>query len=117
MTLDAFGGPSGRCAATSQSGMLARPCKPTTPGAIISTTDAEGNVKFRYYDHARHVIKESQAINADPRSIGINKQGSERRYAYDALGSLTDTLDVYLDGTELMQSGRAVVYDTFGEGL
>ena len=70
---------------------------------------------MRYYDHAGRVIKETQAINADLGPLGINQQGLERRYAYDALGQLTDTLDVYLDGTELMQSGRAVVYNTFGE--
>ena len=50
-----------------------------------------------------------------PRSIGNQHQGLERRYAYDALGQLTDTLDVYLDGTDLLQSGQSVVYNAFGE--
>ena len=43
------------------------------------------------------------------------QQGLERRYAYDALGQLTDTLDVYLDGTDLVQSGKSVRYNAFGE--
>ena len=46
---------------------------------------------------------------------GSTTQGLERRYAYDALGQLTDTLDVYLDGTDLLQSGQSVIYNAFGE--
>src|SRR5262249_4828781 len=84
-------------------------------GNLISTTDAEGNVKLRYYDYRGRVIKETQAINADLGPLGINAQGLERRYAYDALGQLTDRLDVYLDGSDLMQSGQSFVYNAFGE--
>src|SRR3546814_7103852 len=47
--------------------------------------------------------------------LGVNTQGLERRYAYDALGQLTDTLDVYLDGPDPVQSGKSVVYNAFGE--
>jgi YD repeat-containing protein len=61
------------------------------------------------------VIKETQAIDADLGPLGINTQGLERRYAYDALGQLTDTLDMYLDGADLLQSGQSVVYNAFGE--
>ena len=84
-------------------------------GNLISTTDAEGNVKSRFYDYAGRVIKETQAIDADLGPLGINTQGLERRYAYDALGQLTDTLDMYLDGADLLQSGQSVVYNAFGE--
>ena len=38
-----------------------------------------------------------------------------RRYRYDVLGRLTDTLDVYREGTSLLQSGKSVVYNSFGE--
>ena len=116
MTLDAFGRAVRQVRATSQS-QDARETLQTydAGGNLVSTTDAEGNVKLRSYDHAGRVIKETQAINADLGPLGINKQGLERRYAYDALGQLTDTLDVYLDGTDLMQSGQSVVYNAFGE--
>ena len=116
MTLDAFGRAVRLVRATSQS-QDARETLQTydAGGNLISTTDAEGNIKLRSYDHAGRVIKETQAINADLGPLGINQQGLERRYAYDALGQLTDTLDVYLDGTDLMQSGQSVVYNAFGE--
>ena len=116
MTLDAFGRAVRLVRATSQA-QDARETLQTydAAGNLVSTTDAEGNVKLRSYDHAGRVIKETQAINADLGPLGINQQGLERRYAYDALGQLTDTLDVYLDGTDLMQSGKSVVYNAFGE--
>ena len=84
-------------------------------GNLVSTTDAEGNVKRRACDAAGRVISETQAIHADLGPLGINTEGLERRYAYDALGQLTDTLDVYLDGADRAQSGKSVVYNAFGE--
>ena len=115
-TLDAFGRPVRLVRATSQS-QDARETAQTydVGGNLISTTDAEGNVKSRFYDYAGRVIKETQAIDADLGPLGINTQGLERRYAYDALGQLTDTLDMYLDGADLLQSGQSVVYNAFGE--
>src|SRR3546814_11883663 len=56
-----------------------------------------------------------QSIHAKLGPLGVNTQGLERRYAYDALGQLTDTLDVYLDGPDPVQSGKSVVYNAFGE--
>jgi YD repeat-containing protein len=115
-TLDVFGRTVRQVRATSQSAD-ARETLQTydAAGNLTSTTDAEGNVKPRYYDYAGRAIKETQAVNADLGALGTNTQGLERRYAYDALGRLTDTLDVYLDGTDLMQSGQSTVYNAFGE--
>jgi YD repeat-containing protein len=84
-------------------------------GNLVTTTDAEGNVKRRACDPAGRVIRESQSIQVDLGPLGINGQGLERRYAYDALGQLTDTLDVYFDGDDEVQSGKSVVYNAFGE--
>src|SRR3546814_11618584 len=56
-----------------------------------------------------------QSIHAKLGPLGVNTQGLGRRYADDALGQLTDTLDVYLDGPDPVQSGKSVVYNAFGE--
>lgn len=84
-------------------------------GNLVSTTDAEGFEKRRACDHAGRVIRETQEIGAELGPLGINDQGIERRYAYDALGQLTDTLDVYVDGTDRVQSGKSAAYNPFGE--
>jgi YD repeat-containing protein len=116
ITLDAFGRPVRQARATSQSADTRETLQSyDTGGNLVSSTDAEGNVKLRYYDYAGRVTKETQAINVDLGALGINTQGLERRYTYDSLGHLTDTLDVYLDGTDLMQSGQSAVYNAFGE--
>jgi YD repeat-containing protein len=39
----------------------------------------------------------------------------ERRYAYDAVGHMTDALDVFMNGSTLAQSGQRKVYNAFGE--
>jgi YD repeat-containing protein len=116
LTLDPFGRAVRLVRTTSQSQDARETLQAYDAGDnLISTTDAEGGVKLRSYDYAGRVIKETQAIHADLGPMGINNQGLERRYVYDALGQLTDTLDVYLDGTDLMQSGKSAVYNAFGE--
>src|SRR5262249_38411162 len=39
----------------------------------------------------------------------------ERRYAYDAVGHMTDPLDVFMNDSTLAQSGQRKVFNTFGE--
>src|SRR6185295_13247685 len=39
----------------------------------------------------------------------------ERRYAYDAVGHMTDALDVFMNGSTLAQSGQRKAYNAFGE--
>jgi len=84
-------------------------------GNLVSATDAEGNIKRRTFDHAGRVIRETQTISASLGSLGVNNHGLERRYSYDLLGQLTDTLDAYVDDGALLQSGKAVAYNPFGE--
>ena len=116
MTLDPFGRAVRLVRATAQ-GDDARVTLQSydAAGNLVTTTDAEGNVKRRSCDATGRVIRETQAIQADLGPLGINSQGLERRYTYDDLGQLTDTLDVYVDGTDLLQSGKSVVYNAFGE--
>ncbi len=116
MTLDPFGLPLRQVGATSQGSDPRETLQSyDAAGNLLSTTDAEGHVKRRACDYAGRVIRETQSIEADLGALGINAQGLERRYAYDVLGQLTDTLDVYVDGTDLVQSGKSVVYNPFGE--
>ncbi|ALI34756.1 putative deoxyribonuclease RhsA [Candidatus Nitrosocosmicus oleophilus] len=84
-------------------------------GNLVSIKDAEGYVKHRSYDFAGRVVREAQTIRSQLGPLGINKHRIERRYVYDALGQLTDTLDVYQEGSEEMQSGKSVRYNAFGE--
>jgi YD repeat-containing protein len=84
-------------------------------GNLIISTDAEGNAKRRSYDPAGRVIAEEHRIHSDLGLLGTNNQGLDRRYTYDALGQLTQTLDFYLEGTQTKRSGKAVVYNSFGE--
>lgn len=84
-------------------------------GNPVRTTDAEGNVKFRSYDSAGRVVSEVQPIYADLGPLGVNQERPTRLYFYDAVGQLTDTLDVYVDDTDVVQSGKSVVYNAFGE--
>ncbi|MDF2120414.1 putative Ig domain-containing protein [Roseiarcaceae bacterium H3SJ34-1] len=116
MSLDAFGRPVRQVRATTH-GEDAREIRQAydAAGNLVSTTDALGNVKMRACDPAGRVIRETQAIHADLGPLGINTEGLERRYVYDALGQLTDTLDVYLDGTDRLQSGKSALYNAFGE--
>lgn len=116
MTLDAFGRAVRQVRATTlvQDAREIRQAY-DVGGNLISTTDAEGHEKRRVCDAAGRVIRETQAIRADLGPLGVNDQALERRYVYDALGHLTDTLDVYVDGTDSVQSGKAVVYNAFGE--
>ena len=116
MSLDPFGRAVRMVRATSQ-GSDARETvqRYDAGGNLVSTTDAEGGVKHRACNFAGRTIKETQTVQADLGPLGLNTEGFERRYVYDALGQLTDTLDVYLDGTELVQSGKSAVYNAFSE--
>jgi YD repeat-containing protein len=116
LTVNAFGRAVRMVIATSQS-PDARETRQAYDAAdeLVSTTDPEGNVKLRSYDFAGRVISETQPINTDLGPLGTNTQGLERRYVYDGIGQLTDTLDVYTDAGDPMQSGRSVDYNAFGE--
>jgi YD repeat-containing protein len=95
-------------------------------GNAVSTTDAKGNVKNWQYDFSGRLVKETQAISS---TLGARfaaaTQGLEvwrvlshtleRRYAYDAVGHMTDALDVFMSGSTLAQSGQRKVYNAFGE--
>ena len=95
-------------------------------GNAISTTDAMGNVKNWQYDFSGRLVKETQAISstlgariaAATQNLQVWKVVShtlERRYAYDAVGHMTDALDVFMNGSTLAQSGQRKVYNAFGE--
>jgi YD repeat-containing protein len=84
-------------------------------GNSLSSTDANGNVKYRQYDYAGRVTKETQAISTTLGSWKTNNHTLERRYAYDAAGRQVAAVDVYLVGTVAQQSGQRSVYNTFGE--
>ena len=95
-------------------------------GNVISTTDAKSNVKNWQYDFSGRLIKATQAISstlgarvaATTQNLEVWKVIShtlERRYAYDALGHLTDALKVFFNGSTLAQSGQRKVYNAFGE--
>lgn len=116
MTIDTFGRVVRQVQATSQGGD-ARETRQTfdLAGNLISNADERGNIKRRSFDIAGRVIKETQDISVELGPLGHNSQGLERRYFYDVLGQLTDTLDVYVDGDNLVQSGKSVVYNAFGE--
>jgi YD repeat-containing protein len=94
-------------------------------GNAISTTDAKGNVKNWQYDFSGRLVKETQAISSELGARFVVPQGfqvwkvvshtRERHYAYDAVGHMTDALDVFMDGSTLAQSGQRKVYNAFGE--
>ncbi len=95
-------------------------------GNAINTTDAKGNVKNWQYDFSGRLVKETQAISstlgrrfdAATQNLQIWRVVShtrERRYAYDAVGHMTDVLDVFMDGPILAQSGQRKIYNAFGE--
>src|SRR4029450_10638942 len=95
-------------------------------GNAISTTDANGNVKNWQYDFSGRLVKETQAISstlgariaATTQNLEVWKVLShtrERRYAYDAVGHMTNALDVFMNGPTLAQSGQRKVYNAFGE--
>ncbi|WP_187426872.1 putative Ig domain-containing protein [Nitrosomonas communis] len=98
-------------------------------GNAISITDAGGNVKNWQYDFSGRIVKETQAISS---TLGarfpvvsvetqellvwkVVRHTRERRYAYDAVGHMTDTLDVFMNGSTLSQSGLRKIYNAFGE--
>src|SRR4029079_6142372 len=92
----------------------------------ISTTDAKGNVKNWQYDFSGRLVKETQAIDStlgrrfaaatqDLQVWRVIGHTLERRYAYDAVGHMTDALDVFRNGSTLAQSGQRKVYNAFGE--
>src|SRR5262249_15527719 len=91
----------------------------------ISTTDANGNVNNWQYDFSGRLVKETQAISSRlgaRTTVMENFQfwkdvihTRERHYAYDAVGHMTDALDVFMDGSALAQSGQRKVYNAFGE--
>jgi YD repeat-containing protein len=95
-------------------------------GNAISTTDAKGNVKNWQYDFSGRLVKTTQAISstlgariaAATQNLQVWKVLShtlEQRYAYDAVGHMTDALDVFMNGPTLAQSGQRKVYNAFGE--
>jgi YD repeat-containing protein len=97
MTLDAFGRAVRQVRATSQGADLRETVQRyDAAGNLVSTTDAEGHMKVRSCDASGRVIRETQAIQCDLGPLGINEQGLEWRYVYDALGQLRHTLDVYV---------------------
>jgi YD repeat-containing protein len=95
-------------------------------GNAVGTTDAKGNVKNWQYDFSGRLIRETQPISS---TLGARFDGTtqssqvwkvvghtlERRYAYDAVGHMTDALDVFMNGPTLAQSGQRKVYNAFGE--
>jgi YD repeat-containing protein len=116
MTLDPFGRAVRQQQATSQDADSRQIFQSyDAAGNLVSTMDAEGHIRLRACDAAGRVIRETQAIHSVLGPLGINEQGLERRYVYDALGQLTDTLDVYVDDTDKVQSGKSVLYNPFGE--
>ena len=95
-------------------------------GNAISTTDALGNLTNRQYDFSGRLVTDTQAISATlgariaaaTQNLEVWKVIShtlERRYAYDAVGHMTDALDVFMNGSTLAQSGQRKVYNAFGE--
>src|SRR5262249_53058193 len=80
-------------------------------GNLVADTDPEGNLTRRGYDPLGRVIRETRAIHADLGPLGVNEEGLEQRYVYDALGRRTHTLDVYLDGDDQVQTGKSAVYN------
>ena len=95
-------------------------------GNAVSTTDANGNVKNWQYDFSGRLVRATQAISS---TLGARFDGAtqsfqvwkvvghtlERRYAYDAVGHMTDALDVFMNGATPAQSGQRKVYNAFGE--
>jgi YD repeat-containing protein len=95
-------------------------------GNAVSTTDPSGNVKNWQYDFSGRLVRETQAISSTLgarfdgptqsfkvwRVVGLTR---ERRYAYDAVGHLTDALDVFANGPTPAQSGQRKMYNAFGE--
>jgi YD repeat-containing protein len=116
MTLDAFGRAVRQVRATAQ-GQDAREIRQAYDhgGNLVNATDAEGNAKHQAFDAAGRVIRQTQPLRAELGPLGVNEQGLERRYHYDAIGQITSTLDVYLDGSDPVQSGKSVLYNAFGE--
>src|SRR4029077_7256281 len=94
-------------------------------GNATSTTDAKDNVKNWQCDFSGRLVKETQAISSTLGARIDATQGlqvwkvlsytRERRYAYDAVGHMTDALDVFMNGSTLAQSGQRKVYNAFGE--
>ncbi len=83
-------------------------------GNIVTTIDAMGNSKSRQYDYAGRVLKETQPVNVTMSGWMTNSHTVERRYAYDASGQQTDTIDVFKEGTATCWSGVRNLYDEFG---
>ena len=93
-------------------------------GNAVSSTDARGNTKYRQFDYAGRVIRETQSVNvqldtAGPYGgngqLGSTTHTIERRYAYDAQGRQVAVLDVFMDGATSTQSGQRSVFNAFGE--
>ena len=64
------------------------------------------------------VFEVVERIDAATQNLEVWKVVShtrERRYAYDAVGHMTDALDVFLNGPTLAQSGQRKIYNAFGE--
>jgi len=86
-------------------------------GINTDNSDANVGVKFRQYDYAGRLIKETQSIKVIlDAAVGQSEIHTlERRYAYDASGHQTYVVDVFMDGSQLMQSGQRNEYNAFGE--
>jgi len=86
-------------------------------GINTDGSDANVGVKFRQYDYAGRLIRETQSIKVTlDAAVGQSEIHTlERRYAYDASGHQTYVVDVFKDGSQLMQSGQRNDYNAFGE--
>lgn len=86
-------------------------------GNAISSTDAKEYVKYRQYDYAGRVIRETQDISVVLGSDlgGSNNHTLERRYSYDASGRQIAVLDAYFEGGTRRQSGQHSLFNAFGE--
>jgi YD repeat-containing protein len=84
-------------------------------GHLVGSTDARNHATNYKVDYAGRVTQQTQVINTTLGNWQTESHTIERRFAYDATGRQIATLDVFLNGASLAQSGQRNVYNAFGE--